>query len=100
MGLAGEGRTRGYLPCTELYCTQERWSCSPGATAPEAKQQGMLADWLAGQGLTPRSGEEKQEEHQEGTAFLSLWQPASNEEFLLPKSSFAKVQLEQLSKLS
>ena len=39
------------------------------------------------------SGEEEQEERREGTALLSLWQPASNGEFLPPEGSFAKEQL-------
>lgn len=56
---------------------------------PKQGSEGLVPVWARAR---TQEWEEEQAEHREGTAPLSLWQPASDGEFLPPRSAFATEQ--------
>lgn len=90
MGLAGEGRAKDTCLAQSFTALRRAGPAAQELLPLKQSSKGLHPGWAR---TSIQEWEEEQEEHQESTGLLSLWQPTSNEEFLLPESSFAKVQL-------
>lgn len=87
--MAGEGRA-GIIALHRAFLQSGGLVLQPKSCCPPSRAVRDCSP--AGQGLELRSGEEEQAELREGTALLSLWQPASDGELLPSGRGYATEQ--------